>query len=151
MISWQRTSIILYFMRPYSPFVVPWPLFQFRNRIHSPWDSLDGGSALRKAATYTQDNTEKTYTNFHASSGIRTHGPRVWTDRAATVTGISVTIVVFGIGSLRFWLQRMAITCHLVHCCTAGGLIFVPGWKPHIAWGRMCTHHVRCAWECFSL
>jgi hypothetical protein len=32
----------------------PCPLFQFFNPIHSRQDSLDGGSALRKAATYTQ-------------------------------------------------------------------------------------------------
>jgi hypothetical protein len=40
-------------------------------------DSLDGGSARRKAATYTQNktNTEKTHTDIHASSGIGTHDP----------------------------------------------------------------------------
>jgi hypothetical protein len=38
------------------------------NLIHSRWDSLDGGSARRKAVTYTQDNT-----NIHASNGIGTH------------------------------------------------------------------------------
>jgi hypothetical protein len=31
--------------------------FQFLNPIHSREDSLDGGSAIRKAATYTQNNT----------------------------------------------------------------------------------------------
>jgi hypothetical protein len=31
----------------------PFPLFQFLNPIHSRYDSLDGGSASRKAATYT--------------------------------------------------------------------------------------------------
>jgi hypothetical protein len=41
----------------YSPFVEPWPLFQFLNSISSWQDSLDGGSARRKAATYTQNNT----------------------------------------------------------------------------------------------
>jgi hypothetical protein len=35
----------------------PWSLFQFLNPIHSQQDSLDGGSARRKAATYTQNNT----------------------------------------------------------------------------------------------
>jgi hypothetical protein len=40
-----------------QPFVRPWPLFQFRNPIHSRQDSLDGESARRKAATYTQDGT----------------------------------------------------------------------------------------------
>jgi hypothetical protein len=42
----------------YSPFVEPWTLFQFRNLIHSGKDSLDGGSARRKDATYTQNNTK---------------------------------------------------------------------------------------------
>jgi hypothetical protein len=37
---------------------------------------MDGGSARRKAATYT--NTEYTQTDIHASSGIRTHSPSVW-------------------------------------------------------------------------
>jgi hypothetical protein len=34
-----------------------WPIFQFLNPIYIRKDSLDGGSARRKAATYTQDNT----------------------------------------------------------------------------------------------
>jgi hypothetical protein len=38
-------------------FVGPWLLFQFLNPISSRYDSLDGGSARRKVATYTQDNT----------------------------------------------------------------------------------------------
>jgi hypothetical protein len=41
----------------YSPFVGPWPLFQFLNPIHSRYDSLNGGSGRHKAATYTQNNT----------------------------------------------------------------------------------------------
>jgi hypothetical protein len=40
-----------------QPFVGPWPLFQFLNPIYSRQYSLDGGSACRKAATYTQNNT----------------------------------------------------------------------------------------------
>jgi acetyl esterase/lipase len=35
-----------------QPFVVPWPLFQ---SLISPWTR---GSDSRKAATYTQDNTD---------------------------------------------------------------------------------------------
>jgi hypothetical protein len=31
--------------------------FQFLNPIHSPQDSLDEGSARRKATTYTHNNT----------------------------------------------------------------------------------------------
>jgi hypothetical protein len=46
-----------FFVRPYSPFVRTWPLFQFTNTVRNRKDSLDGGSARRKAATYTQDNT----------------------------------------------------------------------------------------------
>jgi hypothetical protein len=40
-----------------KPFVGPWPLFEFRNPIHSQKDSLGSGSASRKAAAYTQDST----------------------------------------------------------------------------------------------
>jgi hypothetical protein len=39
----------------------------------TPWT---GGSARRKAATYT--NTEYAQTNIHALRGIRTHDPTVW-------------------------------------------------------------------------
>jgi hypothetical protein len=62
-----------------QPFVGPWPLFQLLHPIYSRLDSLDGGSALRKAATYTQDNinTEQTHTHIHALSGIRTYDPNV--------------------------------------------------------------------------
>jgi hypothetical protein len=38
----------------------PWPIFQFLNPIHSQWDSLDGGSDRRKAATYTQNKRTQT-------------------------------------------------------------------------------------------
>jgi hypothetical protein len=40
---------------------------------------LNGGSARRKAAIYTQNNTnaEYTHTDIHASSGIRTYDPSV--------------------------------------------------------------------------
>jgi hypothetical protein len=38
-------------------FVGPWPLFQFLDPMHIRQDSLDGGSARRKASTYTQNNT----------------------------------------------------------------------------------------------
>jgi hypothetical protein len=40
-----------------QPFVGSWPLFQFLDPKHSRQDSFDGGSARRKAATCTQDNT----------------------------------------------------------------------------------------------
>jgi hypothetical protein len=35
--------------------------FQFRHPIHCRQDTLDGGSAHRKASTYTQDNTNTKY------------------------------------------------------------------------------------------
>jgi hypothetical protein len=42
-----------------QPFVGPWPLFQFLVLLHSRLDSMEGGSALRKAAIYRQNtNTE---------------------------------------------------------------------------------------------
>jgi hypothetical protein len=49
------------------PFGGHWPLFQFRNPIHSRYDSLNGGSARRKASA------TQTHTDIHALSGIRTH------------------------------------------------------------------------------
>jgi hypothetical protein len=47
--------------------------------MYSRQDSLDGGSARRKAATYKQNNTntEETHTDVDGSSGIRTHDPSV--------------------------------------------------------------------------
>jgi hypothetical protein len=39
------------------PFVGTWPVFQFLEPIHSLSESFDGGSARRKASTYTQNNT----------------------------------------------------------------------------------------------
>jgi hypothetical protein len=41
---------------------------------HRRWDYVDGGSAGRKASTYTQDTTN---TDIHALSAIRTHDPSV--------------------------------------------------------------------------
>jgi hypothetical protein len=54
-------------------------VFQFLNPIHSQYDSLDGGSARRKADTCTQNNTntEGMHTDIHASSWIRTHDSSV--------------------------------------------------------------------------
>jgi hypothetical protein len=79
----------------YSPFVGPWPLFQFLNPIHSRDDFLGGGSARRKAAAFTQNNTKtkETHRDVHALSGIRTQNPSVRAktvhtlDRAATEIG----------------------------------------------------------------
>jgi hypothetical protein len=62
-----------------QPFVGPWQLFQSPNPIHSQLEHLDGELAHLKAASYTQNNTntEKTHTDIHALSGIRTHYPSV--------------------------------------------------------------------------
>jgi hypothetical protein len=48
-----RAITIIIIMAP-QPFAGPWPFFQFRDPIHS---RQDGGSARRKACTYTQNNT----------------------------------------------------------------------------------------------
>jgi hypothetical protein len=61
-------------------FVGPWQPFRFLGPTHSQQDSLDGVSARRKAATYTQGSTNSINahnTDIHASSGIRTHDPSV--------------------------------------------------------------------------
>jgi hypothetical protein len=63
-----------------QPCVGLWPLFQFLNPIDSRWDSLYGGSARRKASTYTQNNTNRINahnTDIRALSGIRTYDPSV--------------------------------------------------------------------------
>jgi hypothetical protein len=62
-----------------QPFAEHWPHFQFLNPIHSRYESLDGGPAHRKAATYIQKNinTEETHKDIHALSGIQTHDPSV--------------------------------------------------------------------------
>jgi hypothetical protein len=46
-------KIVLLVLQPLGS----WSLFQFLNPIHNRQDCLDGGSARRKAATYTQNNT----------------------------------------------------------------------------------------------
>jgi hypothetical protein len=62
----------------YGPIALCWALaaLHFLNPIRSWQDSLHGGSACRKAATCTKNNT-KTY--IHASTGIGTHDPSVRT------------------------------------------------------------------------
>jgi hypothetical protein len=49
--------IIIIIIMALQPFVGPWQLSQFLDSIHSRYDSLDGGSARRKASTYTENNT----------------------------------------------------------------------------------------------
>jgi hypothetical protein len=51
--------------------------------IWSSWsDSLDGGSAIRKVATYTRQHKHREYTGIYASSAIRTHDQRGTSVRA---------------------------------------------------------------------
>jgi hypothetical protein len=83
-INWEKRpfalypSSLLYCSQPFGP----WPLSQFLNPRQSRYDSLDGGSARRKAATHTQNNTntEYTYTDIRASSGIQSYDPSVRAD-----------------------------------------------------------------------
>jgi hypothetical protein len=42
-----------------QPFVGPWPLFQFLDLLYGRYDSLDGESARRKAATCIHDSTKQ--------------------------------------------------------------------------------------------
>jgi hypothetical protein len=51
----------IYLYMSLQPFVGPWQHFQFLNPIHSQYDSLDGGSARRKAAVYTQNKRTQTF------------------------------------------------------------------------------------------
>jgi hypothetical protein len=63
-----------------QPSVGPWLLFQFLDLIHSRYDSLDGGSARRKASTYTEQNKHRINAynpDIHSLSGIRTHDPSI--------------------------------------------------------------------------
>jgi hypothetical protein len=45
--------------------------------LESRYDSLDGGSARLKAATYTRQHKHRINANVHALSGRRTHDPSV--------------------------------------------------------------------------
>jgi hypothetical protein len=71
-------------------FVGPWQSFQFRNR----YDSFDGGSARRKAATYrTQTQNKRTQTStprigFEPTTPVLARAKTIHDlDRAATVIG----------------------------------------------------------------
>jgi hypothetical protein len=63
-------------LRPFEP----WPLFQFLNPIHSRQDSLDGGSARRKAATYTETSMSRVFERAKTVHAF---------DRVATVIGLT--------------------------------------------------------------
>jgi hypothetical protein len=97
--SYFRIIIIIIIIMALQPFVGPWSLYQFLDRIHSRYDSLDGRSARRKASTYIQNNTntEETHT-IQISMPWVGFEPTIPTfelaktvhalDRAATVIGI---------------------------------------------------------------
>jgi hypothetical protein len=66
--------------------------FQFLNPIQSRSDSLEGGSACRRVAAYTQGNINRIISNIHVLNVIRTRAHNIrarWTvhaiDRATTV------------------------------------------------------------------
>jgi hypothetical protein len=67
----------------------PWTLFQFLNPIHSRQDSLEGGSARRKAATYIQNKRRQTSmprVEFEPTIPVLKRAKTVHAlDRAATV------------------------------------------------------------------
>jgi hypothetical protein len=46
--------------------------------MDSRQDSLDGGSARRKAATYVGQHKRGINADIHTSSRIRIHGPNIW-------------------------------------------------------------------------
>jgi hypothetical protein len=53
---WETSIYLSSYLGLYIP-LLDLGCFQFLNPIHRRWDSLDGGSARRKAAAYTQNNT----------------------------------------------------------------------------------------------
>jgi hypothetical protein len=55
--NYNNNIIIIIIIITLQPFVGPSPLFQSLDPTNSRWDSLDGGSASRKPATYTKNNT----------------------------------------------------------------------------------------------
>jgi hypothetical protein len=78
-----------------QPFVGCRLLLQFLDAVHSE-DSLDGGSARRKASTYTQNNTntEQTHIDNHVSSGIRTHDPSVRASEGFRPRGLCDRLII---------------------------------------------------------
>jgi hypothetical protein len=79
-----------------QPGVGPWPIFQFLNPVHSRQDSLEGGSAHRKAITYTQDNTN---TNEYTQTCTPRVGSELTTpvfERGKTVDALDRSATVIG-------------------------------------------------------
>jgi hypothetical protein len=79
-----------------QPFVGPWPLFQFLELLHSHQDSLDGGSARRKAAIYTGEHkqnkrrgTSMTRVGFEPMIAVSERAKKILAlDCAATLIGV---------------------------------------------------------------
>jgi hypothetical protein len=75
LIKYMDNFTFFYYQWFYSSFVGLGSFFQFPDPTHNGWDSLDGGSAIRNAFRYTQNNinTEWTHSYIHAWSWIRSH------------------------------------------------------------------------------
>jgi hypothetical protein len=73
--------------------------FSVSYSIHRRQDSLDGGSASRKAATCTEDTTnrELKHTDIHVSSGIRTNDLRVRAAKTVHASDGETTVMDKGI------------------------------------------------------
>jgi hypothetical protein len=52
----NKIGFIVYRVYTIESFIGSWPLFRFLNLLHSREDSLDGGTARREVAAYTQSN-----------------------------------------------------------------------------------------------
>jgi hypothetical protein len=89
--------------------------FQFHNRIHSRYDSLDGGSAPRKADTYTQNKrtpTSMLWVGFESTIPAFERAKTVHAlDRLAPVIGNVKSLVIYNeeCGCILFCLKRIII------------------------------------------
>jgi hypothetical protein len=55
----------VYLSMALQPFVGPWPLFQFLNPIHSPYDSMNGGQPVaRPLPTHRTTQTQNKRTQY---------------------------------------------------------------------------------------
>jgi hypothetical protein len=77
-------------------FVGSWLLFRVLNPIHSRYNSLDGGSARRKAATYTQNNTNRINAHRHTCLGWDSNSRFPAFERAKTVHALDRAATVIG-------------------------------------------------------
>jgi hypothetical protein len=78
-----------------QPFVGVWPLFQFLDLYHSRWDSLDGGSASRKAPAHRTTQTQnKCKQTSMLQVGFKPTIPTF--ERAKTVHALDCATTVLG-------------------------------------------------------